>query len=313
MQGTDLSLSELESYDHNGGTGRTWAKYLCPFCDHPSRDDSHRSLRVNTNSHKWKCWRCERFGTLMEFKPDWKPATQTIDRNPHRRKPKPVDPPKPKPTDPPKYDFEAIVKQLKPIEKGTEASWYLSEPRALPEDFHKYAMALDDIFGRGPAIAFPTRHIETGELVGLNIRTIEDNYKRTLKHPAHTDSPAVFFTDRAILTDHNYLPLVVTEAPLDALSLAVAGLFGIATVGTAFPAGLPRLCFGRTVLLAHDNDEPGDKAARRAAEQLKPYGCLVKRLRPEGKDWNFDLAGMGLDSYIQGIKSAIDDLPDPFG
>lgn len=81
--------------------------------------------------------------------------------------------------------------------------------------------------------------------------------------------------------------LLVTEAPLDALSLAEAGYPAVAVCGTEASAWMHRASAFRRVLLAFDADEAGDRAADKIAPHLASFGARPQRLRPEGaKDWN---------------------------
>jgi DNA primase len=81
--------------------------------------------------------------------------------------------------------------------------------------------------------------------------------------------------------------ILITEAPIDALSLATCGYAALALIGTHFPPWLPRACAWRQVLLATDADAAGDAAAEKLAEALAHYGAKPARLRPAaGKDWN---------------------------
>jgi DNA primase len=79
----------------------------------------------------------------------------------------------------------------------------------------------------------------------------------------------------------------LTEAPIDALSLALLGMPAIAVCGTSWPGWLPILLFGRHVYLAFDADDAGDSAADEMGRVLTSIAVQWQRLRPEGcKDWN---------------------------
>lgn len=81
--------------------------------------------------------------------------------------------------------------------------------------------------------------------------------------------------------------LAITEAPLDALTLAVCGVPAVALCGSsALPEFLSLRCFGRRFWLAFDADGPGDEAAKVIGAELARFGGIVARLRPEVKDWN---------------------------
>jgi hypothetical protein len=93
--------------------------------------------------------------------------------------------------------------------------------------------------------------------------------------------------------------VAIVEAPIDALSLAAAGVATLATQGTSWPEWLPLALAFKKVLLAHDNDAPeageraGDLAAASMVPALRSYGAEPERLRPRSKDWNQDLQEQG--------------------
>ncbi|MBV9322880.1 MAG: toprim domain-containing protein [Chloroflexi bacterium] len=96
--------------------------------------------------------------------------------------------------------------------------------------------------------------------------------------------------------------VAVVEAPIDALSLAAAGMVALATQGTSWPEWLPLALAFKKVLLAQDNDAPdvageraGDLAAASMVPALRSYGAEPERLRPKSKDWNQDLQELGLE------------------
>jgi DNA primase len=88
--------------------------------------------------------------------------------------------------------------------------------------------------------------------------------------------------------------VIVTEAPLDSLSLAVCGFPSIALLGTHYPDWLPGAIGTRRAYLATDNDPAGDGAAVKLCEALAGHGGRVYRMKPEGpKDWNQYLCRYG--------------------
>ena len=110
--------------------------------------------------------------------------------------------------------------------------------------------------------------------------------------PAGSDRPdkktrgrlkGIFYTVNG--TQQEYV--IVTEAPLDALSLAACGFPALALLGTHYPDWLPAAIGARPAYLATDNDGAGDGAAGKLCNALAANGGKVYRLKPEGvKDWN---------------------------
>jgi DNA primase len=105
-------------------------------------------------------------------------------------------------------------------------------------------------------------------------------------------------------------PLVaIAEAPIDALSLAAAGVPAIALGGTKNrPAWLRRRLAEHPVLLATDADAAGDIAAQDLARWLS-FGTRCRRLRPPAdcKDWNEVLQARGLAALVQLLTPLVAD------
>lgn len=81
--------------------------------------------------------------------------------------------------------------------------------------------------------------------------------------------------------------VAVTEAPIDALSLALLGHPALALCGTSWPGWLAGAMSGKHVELAFDADDAGDVAAQALGLDLTASDADWKRLRPSGvKDWN---------------------------
>ncbi len=88
--------------------------------------------------------------------------------------------------------------------------------------------------------------------------------------------------------------VILCEAPIDALSLAVCGFEAIALGGTSAPEWIAKACAFRRVLIGFDNDQngAGDTAAAKLTPELESFGASVARLKPyrardETKsDWN---------------------------
>jgi len=90
--------------------------------------------------------------------------------------------------------------------------------------------------------------------------------------------------------------VVIVEAPIDALSLAAAGMQAVALCGTTLPSWLPPALAFRRIALAFDADSAGDAATAKTASELRAFGCDVERWRPSVKDWNEVLLTHGADT-----------------
>jgi len=120
-----------------------------------------------------------------------------------------------------------------------------------------------------------------GNLVAAQGRCIDGQAPSKLS--AGPIGQGVFATPGAL--DAN--PLVIVEAPICALSLALVGVPALALAGTGGKPWLRKACAFRRVLVATDADPAGDEAAPALAAVLAPLGARCERLRPQGaKDWN---------------------------
>jgi len=143
-----------------------------------------------------------------------------------------------------------------------------------------------------PAILFPIRD-RMGTLVAVTGRYCDSNIPKARTVGRLMDG--LFATPAALETS----PLLVSEAPLDALTLASCGLPSIALCGTRWPRWLPVVAGFRAVAIATDADAGGDTCAAALTSVLRSLGATVSRWRPAGaKDWNEALiSGFGLPCW----------------
>jgi Toprim-like len=282
LEANKLSLAILEDFDPTAPSGQEERRFWCPIC-HGShkRDAAHRCLSANINTGTWFCHRCKGQGLLIEFRPhkptNYKPPTQLT--------PVAIET---KPT-PKSYDYQRIEAYLQPT-IGSPAADYLANSRAIPLE----ALASFPNVRYMPKVnELPPHHKYISESVafllcdpdenpvGIQLRSIDGNAKPIYKA---TDAPHIFATPGA-LQAHNP---IITEAPIDALTLAIAGYPAIATCGTNFPEALAQKFKGKKVILAQDADEAGDKAVTEITKILESNDVTKRgRLRPAGaKDWN---------------------------
>ena len=214
----------------------------------------------------------------------------------------------------PSYDLQAILWGLQPIQ-GTPAAEYLASRLISLE------MAGQCPIRYGPKIEYPaegkdgpfTASLEAvvfglrgkdGEFKAYQARNIRPKGPKfmTFKNEPDQRHNAVFATVGAFEVE---APIIV-EAPLDALTLASCGFPAIATVGTQYAEWLVPFLALRPVILAHDADEAGDKAAAGMAAQLRELGADPRRLRPTGaKDWNDMAKAHGIEQLKELLKAAL--------
>ena len=310
--GDYLSLAALEAHDPTGGK-RAGAnrRFKCPKCG-----GTKRNLSVEPQSGLWQCFKCGEAGKLSEF---WEHRGDSMaganTGNSYRQKAqierarlsqlRPVEPQNGAKTDDGSAaDWRARLRTLAPLAKcdgkATPGAAYL-ESRGIPLEVAQLAGVRfsPDWFGRGAAV-FPIRD-HTGALVAAQGRHTTGAGKFT----TGPKSRGVFFAPAKVsgqafgALESRGPGVIVCEAPIDALSLAVCGfpalaLCGVNGTATSGPAWLHIACGLRRVFLAFDDDDAGQAAAGALAGKLSIYGARCQRLAPEtGKDWNEALQTSG--------------------
>lgn len=319
-----VSLAILEAHDPYAPTAGSERRFLCPFPECVGHQDArrHRSLAIRIETGAWHCHRCKASGLLTER---WTPTTsrehlprRERTRNDLRRRfSVPAEtlveslPEHPTVTHTGKTgaDWRSRLGTLSHLTgpTGRPGAAYLQKRGLSPDLCHRAGVRFAPDFGTDtatgklgwPAVVFPILGPD-GKAVAAHGRAINGTAKITFG----PKSRGVFATPSALHT----ILLVVTEAPIDALSLAECGLPSLATIGTdGIPDWFRERAAFHTVLAAHDNDEAGEKAAGKLREMLAPLGARVLRLRPpEGfKDWNEAMLGWGSEQLADWLVNEI--------
>jgi hypothetical protein len=279
---TGLSLADLERHDPGAGSGWTERRFNCPLggeCAAKRISRRHRSLVVNTETGAWICHRCGVRGLLFEFR--------TARHSAHGRRGAlvrafTIRPGLVAPASVPAEFWLRAFGYCAPIGESGPGAGYLKR-RGIPNDVAeasdvRFANAWQD--GR-PAILFPLR-AHDGTLVAVQARYVRGGPEDPRHDTTGPKSLGLFFTAGASNAD----PLAITEAPLDALALAAAGLPSLALCGKTPPAPLLVHCAFRRVLVALDADQEGDEASKQLALHVRSMARHAERLRPPyAKDW----------------------------
>jgi DNA primase len=150
-------------------------------------------------------------------------------------------------------------------------------------------------------VLFPVRDRATA-LVAVHGRHVDNGQPKA--HTAGDLKSGVFATPGALAAAH----VVITEAPIDALSLATSGVPALALCGTSWPTWLPQACAFRCVAVAFDGDAAGDQAAAKLTPVLQALGATVERWRPAaGKDWNELVQRHGAEALREALCAVGDD------
>ncbi|HEX2949146.1 MAG TPA: toprim domain-containing protein [Armatimonadota bacterium] len=305
---TELSLTELESYDPANRHGSEW-RFCCPLpaCADKRVSRDHRSISVNMSSGAWHCHRCGASGLLREWHTERRAYSPTPMKLRSRKTARSAfrissaASPSVVPAIPVEnYNWQELLAGITPFP-------------ASPAEEYLHSRGMDALFPTAsgvkfssnwfghPAVVFPIRN-KDGRLVAAQGRYLDpqSNPKtRTAQALQGSAKDGVFSTPEAFHQDE----IIITEAPIDALSLALCGFPALATIGTHFPDWLPRACAFKPVYLATDADTGGDTFAARLAAALPSFGATVYRLRPDGeKDWNAVLMAHGR----QALRSALE-------
>lgn len=188
----------------------------------------------------------------------------------------------PTPTNEEREHLRAAVQGCRPI-LGTPGEAYLKS-RGLDPVFADACQVRyhPSWLGRGAAVVFPGRD-RARRLVAAQGR-----FLRPVGGPKAMSrgkvALGVFSTPQALVKGlyGRSGPIAVTEAPLDALALAMNGLSSIATFGAGNrQAWLVATLSGRDVVIATDDDDAGEKAERELRKWLR-FGTEMTRIRFNG-------------------------------
>lgn len=318
-----LSLETLKEHDGKAAWDREHARCLCPrpACASHTRIPEHRSVRVNTKEGGWKCYRCQETGLLAEFWTyDDKPP-EPLKSHKQRKRAAAIraisapPPPETEPREDAKRPAEEEQARNVAAFPGSPAAEYLAG-RGIPPDVataHGCGYAVWKEWdaeaaaagrwvctGEYARVTFPFR-TRAGELCALQGRAIAECPGAPVKKSLGPIGEGVF--NPAALSGS---APIITEAPIDALSLAACGYPAVALGGTAAPEWLPRALVAGTVYLATDADDAGDKAAVKLDAAIRlAFRC--ERLRPPDpwKDWNAALCGLGRDALAAWLAERI--------
>jgi hypothetical protein len=293
-----ISLAELEASDPHASKVGSERRFLCPLCgfDKP-KDAAHRSLSVNTETGAWMCHRCAEKGIVDEFRSQnagGMGATRKLGAL-KTNSAFCVPPPRPLGTqvvsNTSDTSKDAWLQQLKGRDNlvGTSGAEYLVKRGIDVELAHKSGVRFAPQFYGRPAVVFPIID-QTGKSVAVQGRFI-DGKENPKVQTAGPKKLGIFATPRAVQNS----VITITEAPIDALTLAQCNIPSIALCGKdGFSNCLLEICAFRPVRIAFDADEAGDSGAEKLASVLLKNGSTVMRLRPVGaKDFNEVLTTSG--------------------
>lgn len=285
-----LSLAALHAYDPTALMINGECRFCCPLpsCSGQPINRAHRTMTVNSLTGLYKCQRCGEKGKVTEKREDRPPQTRQIrNQTALRRFSAPPAPPVVKtPSDLQKLDqWFSGARLMLPNTPGAD---YL-QSRGIPYFVAWEAGLLFHPAWHGkPSVVFPILDAES-YMVAAQGRSITTTDKIT-----HGNLSCGIFKSHPSADEMQ--SILVTEAPIDALSISAAGYAAVALCGTTIRPYLLDMLFGKTLLLAFDADEAGERAADLWTKAAALSGAKVQRVRPQGgKDWNEVLMQQGAD------------------
>ena len=312
-----LSLTDLLTFDPRHAQRDGERDCCCPLCGGEKRvDAAHRSLSYNARTGLFRCARCGAKGLLREWHQSgeeknapWQRSRRgggDASRSALRRKMSlPAAPPDPTPPAKSTPGWQEQLRAVTPLAK-TPGETYVQRERGLPSLLcHRGGVRFARNFYGRAAVLFPLRDGDGG-LVAAQGRYLDPNAAPRMRTAGERKKGVFLSVPELWAEGRTPDTILVTEAPLDALTLAFAGLpWAVALCGCeGLPEWLRRRAAFKTVYAAFDADEAGDRASLLLADLLRPLGATVVRLRPDGaKDWNALLQERGWDALHRGLSA----------
>ena len=286
-----LSFADLRAFDSEARLTSGESRFCCPLpaCAGKEIKKENRCFTLNGRTGVYKCHRCGGAGKVTDRWEDRAPMTRQGRSQAALRRfgapPAPLKEYSPKPAE----EWQHCLRGLRLI-AGSGGAVYL-QSRGIPEPIATAAGVKFSASWPGldtPCVVFPV-YDASGLQVAAQARSIKDSEKRT----AGSVSCGLFTPFGAIEGDC----IILTEAPIDALSLGAAGIAAAALCGLALREWLLPALAWKTLLIATDADEAGEKAYADWQTACAPFGVRVLRVRPEGgKDWNAVLTSGGAEA-----------------
>jgi twinkle protein len=262
-------------------------KITCPQCSASRKKKTYPCLSVNLDEGVWNCWHCAWSGSLKSGE--------------DRRS---APPPRVRTYRKPVYHPTTLPRDV--------VQWFAH--RGIPEAVlarrqigYDPAVYFAQIEDEAPAILFP--YLRDGVVVNIKYRTRDKLFRMA------GGAERVLYG----LDDLHGDTLLICEGEMDALSLEVAGYTAVVSVPDGAPAVTTKnyeskfdfllsaeaaLTPFRRIILAVDNDAPGQKLAEELARRLGPERCWRVTWSSECKDANDVLMSYGAVVLKECIEAA---------
>lgn len=313
LAGVDLELLADEMLGPAAGRGRA-RSWPCPDPQHAQtgRTPPVSIFRTRWNEQRWRCHGCGAGGTAIDLVmvATGKGVREAMEALAARTV-SVVDVlarPQPKPPDPRRLvalgDFVDICAARLWLPEGRAVRRWLVDERRLPRDVLQHndvgadlgsysARRPEGLPRAGHAAVFPAIH--DGRVVYAQLRRLRPRADQ----PKFLNPSASLAVNPKLARFRPVMPIVrpdvvVTEGPIDALSVASAGFRAIAILGAVTSDELVARRLSRVsgrLVIALDADDAGERGAERLAALLRALGRPADRLElPAGvndlNDWH---------------------------
>lgn len=266
---------------HGKTTGS--AKTTCPRCSHTRKKSQYPCLNLDLDRGLFHCWHCDFSGSLQ--------------RGEERH------------IAPPKVYRKPAYRQTPLPARVVE--WFAT--RGIPEaTLAKHRISYGPVYmpqfeQELPAIQFP--YFRQGEVVNVKYRAREKSFRMS------TGSERILYG----LDDVDGPAVVIVEGEMDKLSVDVAGYTSCVSVPDGAPAPESKnyehkfdflvsaeaiFAACARIILAVDNDAPGQKLAEELARRLGPERCYTVTWSSGCKDANDVLVSYGADTLKECLDAA---------
>lgn len=305
------------------------ASYICPFCGHGTHGDGLTRNPKSTDGNGLKCFGCDFSGDIIELYQkkngtDYNETLKelagqlniTIDkaeapRDPRATKPKQQTTPK---QATPTEDYMSYYKQAQANRSETAVQDYLKKRGISEEVAAKYWLGYDAAYqtfnkDENGQISFATWRaliIPTGKgsYIARNIDTPAEPAK---KNRYRKKGASIIFNSKALYNAEK--PVFIVEGEIDALSIIEAGGQAVGLGSTSNVRQLVQIIEKqaptKTLILALDQDEDGQKAEAELASLLTGFGIPYYKYNITGaaKDANEALT-LDRQSFIDRVQEA---------
>lgn len=264
---------------------RERGKWICPFCNSGSQPGMNHDAAFSINPDKihWRCFSCDRRGDIFDFISEYEgislaAATKqlmkkygngnqgTVSSSPSRHVQSQPEQklPEPDQQQTPPQNFAEFIAKAHASLKGSPGAEYLRKRGITEETADRFMLGFANDQKQQPCIVMPHDQQATYYTTRAISNTAE------VKHMKPAGVHSILFNGEALFQSQN--PCFVVESQLCAISIEQEGGSAVALNGIAGIQMLLSLLDKKKpktlLMLSLDNDDPGQKAQEKLAEEL---------------------------------------------